>query len=266
MSVFAAPRQLEVDYSKDEGSHIFVIQEFPKLGATECVGFHLFDSSILLAKYLALELKPCLLGKRNQALELGSGCSGLPGIALSWLDYDVTFTDIEAILPYLKINVERNAKEPSQHKVTQLLWGEVAQAEALGKFDLVVGADVVYLREHVKPLLTTISICCKREAFICCERREEGLVEDYFVSEAKSMCFQVKRIKNKFFPSFFSFAHNAGKLEGCYPPCMCICRQLLGGVLWSTERQPSSNGIYNHNRHKGASIDQQRQAFRIPLF
>jgi hypothetical protein len=189
----------------------FLLQEFPKLGTTESVGFHLYEASVLLSQYLALELKPIKEGdgsKRKRILELGSGSCGLAGIAASWLNYDVVFTDLPIILPTLSINVERNVNKSIKHEIMPLAWGD---REAIQKlmtdspdgFDLVIGADVVYQREYIIPLLQTIFATVKREAWLCVEEREEGLVNEYLLSEAKKLGFSVKKIKMKQFPKPF---------------------------------------------------------------
>ena len=196
---------VSIQYPDDEGDHLFILQEFPKLGSTESVGFHLYEASVLLAQYLALEYRPCdITTKRKRVLELGSGSCALAGLAMTWLNYQVTFSDLPGILPSLKINVERNARNFTEHDIIPLAWGRDNHDASLeDEFDLVIGADVVYQREFVLPLLETVSLYAKRDAIICSEEREEGLIDEYFVSEAKKLGFHVKRIKSKAFPKPF---------------------------------------------------------------
>ena len=78
-------------------------------------------------------------------LELGTGL-GLVSITASCLGAPVVATDgDEAILPLLRRNLLRNLDGSSgKVDVRQLWWGDVAAATALGTFDFIVGADLVY--------------------------------------------------------------------------------------------------------------------------
>jgi len=211
-------------FPNESSERTFILQEFPKLGATESVGFHLYEASVLLAQHLALELPPVspssssstALKKPKRILELGSGSCALAGIAATHLGHRVTFSDLPGILPTLAINVSRNAKDANLHQIAELKWGDREQADkvisassegddATGEelFDLVIGADVVYQKEFIIPLLETISWCAKRDALICAEVRDESLVDEYFVNEAKKRGFNVKKFKSKTFPKPF---------------------------------------------------------------
>ena len=183
------------------GERTFTLLEFPQKGLTESVGFHLYDASILLSQYLAFECKPCIAGKEKSVLELGSGSCGLAGLAMTYLNYQVTFSDRPALLPSLLINFQRNANNLESHKLVPLAWGDIEEAKRIGQFDIVIGADVVYQKDFIVPLLQTIYMCSKKLAFICSEVREAGLADGYFVEEAKKIGFKVTRVKPKNLPS-----------------------------------------------------------------
>jgi len=87
-------------------------------------------------------------GKR--VLEVGAGL-GLPGMCAASLGAKVTLTDLPEVLSLLQWNVEANPHVSSNCSVVPLSWGS-DDGVRLGKFDVIIGADVVYW-EHLFPLL-----------------------------------------------------------------------------------------------------------------
>lgn len=202
-------RSVSIRYPNEDDEHTFICLEYPQLGATKEVGFHLYEASILLSQYLVFEYDNNKNNKKTlRVLELGSGSCALAGLSLTRSNYSVTFSDLSCILPFLQINVERNVQDISKHSICNLSWGneqDIAQVlNKEGQFDLVIGADVLYQEEYVIPLLKTIYACTKREAIVCAEVRCEGFLDELFLLEAKKIGFQVKKIKNKSFPTPFN--------------------------------------------------------------
>jgi protein N-lysine methyltransferase METTL21D len=84
----------------------------------------------------------------------------------------VVLTDGDSdALQYLRTNVERNAMRPRQHQVNdegecesapvvvrQLIWGEAATCSTtgFGRFDTVLGSDIIYADEILEPLWRTV--------------------------------------------------------------------------------------------------------------
>ncbi|KAG9444219.1 hypothetical protein H6P81_015559 [Aristolochia fimbriata] len=95
-------------------------------------------------------------------LELGSG-TGLAGIAAAaLLGAHVTLSDLPHVLPNLQFNAEANAgvvsaSEGGDIRVQALRWGEAQDVASLGRYDLVMAADVVYHDHLFEPLLQTLS-------------------------------------------------------------------------------------------------------------
>lgn len=111
----------------------------------------LWSSSITLAHHL--RVRPGVAGAR--VLELGCGL-GLAGIAAAQAGAIVTMTDYEEdALAFARINVEKNldAQAGARVTITPMDW---RHPPALGKFDLVIGADIVYERPNFTPLLSMI--------------------------------------------------------------------------------------------------------------
>lgn len=74
----------------------------------------------------------------------------------------MTITDREPALDFLSANVKANLPPDSQEEVvvSELTWGEGLERYPAGGFDLVLGADIVYLEDTFEPLLRTLEHLC----------------------------------------------------------------------------------------------------------
>ncbi|XP_041834988.1 protein N-lysine methyltransferase METTL21A [Melanotaenia boesemani] len=129
-------------------------QDWKKLGVAAVV----WDAAVVMCMYLELgrvELK----GKR--AIELGAG-TGLVGIVATLLGAHVTITDREPALDFLTANVKANLPQHFQESVvvSELTWGKGLEQYPAGGFDLVLGADIIYLEDTFKSLLQTLEHLC----------------------------------------------------------------------------------------------------------
>ncbi|XP_070813746.1 protein N-lysine methyltransferase METTL21A [Chaetodon trifascialis] len=129
-------------------------QDWKKLGVAAVV----WDAAVVMCMYLELG-KVELKGKA--AIELGAG-TGLVGIVAALLGAKVTITDREPALDFLSTNVEANLPPHSQGSVvvSELTWGEGLDRYPAGGFDVVLGADIVYLEDTFEPLLRTLEHLC----------------------------------------------------------------------------------------------------------
>ncbi|XP_039998500.1 protein N-lysine methyltransferase METTL21A isoform X2 [Xiphias gladius] len=144
-------------------------QDWKKLGVAAVV----WDAAIVMCMYLELR-KVELKGK--VAIELGAG-TGLVGIVAALLGAKVTITDREPALDFLSANVKANLPPDSRGSVTvsELTWGESLELYPAGGFDLVLGADIVYLEDTFVPLLQTLEHLCSDTALLllACKIRYE---------------------------------------------------------------------------------------------
>lgn len=102
----------------------------------------LWPSSVALGKYLAQNPK---LIRGKQVLELGCGL-GLPSLVASHLGGDVLATDFH---PDVEEYFQRNCRHSSvESKYMRLNWRDSNQD--IGKFDVVLGSDVLYESKHSK--------------------------------------------------------------------------------------------------------------------
>ncbi|XP_037552232.1 protein N-lysine methyltransferase METTL21A [Nematolebias whitei] len=123
-------------------------QDWKKLGVAAVV----WDAAVVMSLYLELgsiELK----GKR--VIELGAG-TGLVGIVAALLGAHVTITDREPALDLLSANVKTNLTPDQSVVVSELSWGMGLEHYPAGGFDLVLGADIIYLEDTFQSLIQTL--------------------------------------------------------------------------------------------------------------
>ncbi|KAM5152876.1 protein N-lysine methyltransferase METTL21A isoform 1-T2 [Mantella aurantiaca] len=127
---------------------IQIRQNWKELGVAAVV----WDAAIVLCMYL--EAGSINLEGRS-VIELGAG-TGLVGIVAALLGAEVTVTDREVALEFLKANVHDNLPSDLLHKVSvkPLTWGK--GLKNFPPFDVIVGADIIYLEETFQDLLNTI--------------------------------------------------------------------------------------------------------------
>ncbi|MBN3318617.1 MT21A methyltransferase, partial [Atractosteus spatula] len=151
------------------GRRLRVAQDWGRLGVAAVV----WDAAVVLCMYLELgEVE--LRGKK--AIELGAG-TGLVGIVATLLGARVTLTDREPALDFLRANVRANlpAELRGAAEVSELAWGEALHRYAAGGYDLVLGADIVYLEETFPALLATLEHLSSERAVVllACRLRYE---------------------------------------------------------------------------------------------
>ncbi|KAL0160612.1 hypothetical protein M9458_044337 [Cirrhinus mrigala] len=124
-------------------------QDWNRLGVAAVV----WDAAVVLCMFLEMG-KVDLKGKR--VIELGAG-TGLVGIVAALLA-NVTITDRQPALEFLTANVRENVPPGQQEavRVSELTWGENLHLYPTGSFDLILGADIVYLEETFPALLQTL--------------------------------------------------------------------------------------------------------------
>ncbi|XP_063093434.1 protein N-lysine methyltransferase METTL21A isoform X2 [Cavia porcellus] len=133
---------------------IRVRQDWRQLGVAAVV----WDAAVVLSTYLemgAVELRGCT------AVELGAG-TGLVGIVAALLGAHVTVTDRKVALEFLQSNIQANLPPHIQTNtvVKELTWGQNLESFSPGEFDLILGADIIYLEETFKDLLQTLGYLC----------------------------------------------------------------------------------------------------------
>ncbi|NWY92820.1 MT21A methyltransferase, partial [Loxia curvirostra] len=150
-------------------------QDWRRLGVAAVV----WDAAVVLCAYL--EMEGIDLRDRS-VIELGAG-TGLLGIVVTLLgkafflalfranhncSARVTLTDRAAALELLESNVQANLPPELRPRavVKELTWGKDLDNFSSGAFDLILGADIVYLEETFAELLGTLEHLCSERAVI----------------------------------------------------------------------------------------------------
>ncbi|CAJ1086815.1 protein N-lysine methyltransferase METTL21A [Xyrichtys novacula] len=147
--------------------NLSLAQDWKKLGVAAVV----WDAAVVMCMYLELgkvELQ------RKKVIELGAG-TGLVGIVAALMGAKVTITDRQPALDFLAANVKANLPPDSQESVvvSELTWGEGLDRYPPGGFDIVLGADIIYLEDTFVPLLRTLEHLCSSttEVLLACKIR-----------------------------------------------------------------------------------------------
>ncbi|NWU93893.1 MT21A methyltransferase, partial [Upupa epops] len=150
-------------------------QDWRHLGVAAVV----WDAAVVLCAYLetgGIDLRD------RSVIELGAG-TGLLGIVATLLgriflvclfkaiyncSAHVTITDRAAALEFLESNVQANlpAELRLRAVVKELTWGKDLDNFHPGSFDIILGADIVYLEETFAELLQTLEHLCSEKTVI----------------------------------------------------------------------------------------------------
>ncbi|KAM8934775.1 protein N-lysine methyltransferase METTL21A [Pelodytes ibericus] len=137
---------------------IRIKQNWKELGVAAVV----WDAAVVLCMYLETG---AINVKGSSVIELGAG-TGLVGIVAALLGAQVTITDREVALDFLKLNVMENLPADLKHNVSiqHLTWGK--SLESFSTYDIIVGADIIYLEETFPDLLQTLLHLSSRHSLI----------------------------------------------------------------------------------------------------
>lgn len=113
-------------------------------------------------------------------IELGAG-TGIVGILAALQGGDVTITDLPLALEQIQGNVQANVPAGGRAQVRALSWG-IDQHVFPGDYDLVLGADIVYLESTFPLLLGTLQHLCGPHGtiYLASKMREEHGTESFF--------------------------------------------------------------------------------------
>ncbi|GMH85199.1 hypothetical protein TrVE_jg13603 [Triparma verrucosa] len=141
-------------------------------------GGMLWDAAFILSEYVLSA--PGLLLPSSAIIELGAGC-GLVGALLNKLNLNCVTTDLEAHLPLLTSNFERNGL--SAESVRALDWSNFDELH-FSKYDVVLGADIVASLYDPELLAKTIHDVIKPtgRGCICYKSREDQYHERFELS------------------------------------------------------------------------------------
>lgn len=91
-----------------------------------------------------------------RVVELGAGVGAVGIFLAKYKGFEVTLTDVPMQIPLLERNVAANFRQGGPRPaVAPLSWGDAAEAEGLGAFDLVVGSAITYRPEFMAALMAS---------------------------------------------------------------------------------------------------------------
>ncbi|XP_064408568.1 protein N-lysine methyltransferase METTL21A [Latimeria chalumnae] len=180
--VFPEEDGLFTDSYCEESSYRFCGQELritQRFGANLGVAAPVWDAALNLCSYFE---NCCLSFSGKKVIELGAG-TGIVGILSVLLGGDVTLTDLPHTLRHIKDNVSANipAGLSSRFHIRALSWG-VDHESFPSDYDVILGADIVYLKDTYPSLLRTLQHLCGPGAVIYLAskmRKEHGTVTFY---------------------------------------------------------------------------------------
>ncbi|KAH3708308.1 protein N-lysine methyltransferase METTL21A-like [Dreissena polymorpha] len=157
---------------------IVIKQEWKKLGVAAVV----WDAAEVLSAYL--EENPHLVRGRN-TIELGAG-TGLVGIVAALLGSHVTITDREEVLDFLKETVSQNLPEDllGRTEIRALDWTKDIN-NFPDPFDVILGADIVYIEEVFEDLLRTLLKLSNRDTLVLLSCRIRYERDNYFLDRLR---------------------------------------------------------------------------------
>jgi len=137
--------------------------------------------------------KGSLFSYNRRILEVGSG-QGLSGMLASKLGHTVVLTDYDReSMELLQTNVDNNfSKKERVPSVYRLGWGQQKDIDILRRdfpclFDIIIGTDIVYYQEAIRPLFQTVNQLLSREresTFVLCNQASRFHKCDQEVNDA----------------------------------------------------------------------------------
>ncbi|XP_026570546.1 EEF1A lysine methyltransferase 3 [Pseudonaja textilis] len=148
-------------------------------GARLGVAAPVWEAALALCEYFEAK-KVNFQGKT--VIELGAG-TGVVGILASLLGGHVTITDLPVALKQIEENVHRNlpAQCIARTRVCALSWG-LDHKDFPQNYDLILGADIVYLKDTYPLLIRTLQHVCGAQSiiYLSSKMREEHSTALFF--------------------------------------------------------------------------------------
>ncbi|OWF52037.1 protein N-lysine methyltransferase METTL21A-like [Mizuhopecten yessoensis] len=141
------------------GKELVIKQDWKRLGIAAVV----WDAAIVLCEYLEKN-KELVSGKT--IIELGAG-SGIVGIVAALLGGKVTITDLDIALEYINEVVDENLRDHPgiDVHVKNLDWTK-DWSKFTADYDVVLGADIIYIEELFNDLLKTFLQTCHENTLV----------------------------------------------------------------------------------------------------
>lgn len=165
-------------------------------------GLKTWDGSVVLAKYF--EANPSLISNKT-VLELGAG-TGLAGIAAAMLQASqVVLTDLEYSLKNLEINVQKNQESIMSSSVVEIKvldWTDPTTYPSSNvHWDVVIGADIVWLDHLIPPLVSTLDYCCSKDTIFYLAYQNRSMIQQKILFDSLTRLFTMEELSRETYPS-----------------------------------------------------------------
>ncbi|XP_033628705.1 protein N-lysine methyltransferase METTL21A-like isoform X2 [Asterias rubens] len=192
-TILSAFREETKTFSFAGRRSVTIRQKWEELGVAAVV----WDAAVVLAEYLEQNVDKLQLSLENKSvIELGAG-TGLVGIVAALLGGHVDLTDRKIALNQLQANLEANIPEFGVRggiaaSVKELTWGENLQ-EFPKPYDLVLGADIVYLEDSFPHLIKTLVHLTNNDSLVLLSCRIRYARDENFLDLLREK-FSVKEV------------------------------------------------------------------------
>jgi len=145
-----------------------VVEQHQDVGAeaahTVQTAKRVWDCAVVLAKFLEQQdLRTPGFLKEKRAVEMGAG-TGIVGLAAAHLGAHVTITDVDSVVPALQKNAALNPGVVVN--AAALDWMDPEGCAALGRAEVVLGADIVWMMELIAPMVHSMARLCTENTVI----------------------------------------------------------------------------------------------------
>eukprot|EP01038_Epipyxis_sp_PR26KG_P007417 gene7417-10109_t len=173
-------------------NHVLSVNEQSQ--ASLGTGLNTWDGSIILAKYF--EHNYNIVYNKN-ILEVGAG-TGVAGIACYYLEAKyVMLTDLKYTLDNLRANIELNNNNNNNNKVmiaAELDWSDELSYPKNKNWDVIIGADVVWLEHLIPSLVNTIFKCSSNNTIIYLSHQTRSERTDELLFRSLDQYFIISKI------------------------------------------------------------------------
>jgi predicted nicotinamide N-methyase len=146
----------------------------------ETLGRSVWDGAVVLARFLEAHHDTFLTpAASRRIIEIGAGCglAGMVAARITQRPADVVLSDLPEVLDQLRFNCAAN--QLAACPVLSLDWNLPLSVDiqALAPFDLILGADILYMHVHPPQLLATLDLLLAPSSsatvLLACEQHDD---------------------------------------------------------------------------------------------
>ncbi|TPX48509.1 hypothetical protein SeMB42_g02053 [Synchytrium endobioticum] len=133
----------------------------------------IWDSAYTLSRYLISH--PHLVASKR-VLDLSAGVGILSLVAASSGAFKVVATELRKAMRLLYDNIHHSGYENAETHVLE--WGDVIAVDKIGRFDVILGSDIVYEVEHFDALVYTLRMLVSADGIVMLMYKVRGMNDE----------------------------------------------------------------------------------------